>query len=161
MSTFISVGNSEFKFDRLINSVINNFYDLPKPILYQYGYSKKIDTNVKYFKQIDFLTLDEYYFTLKNTNFFISHLGAGSLINSIKFNIKSIFLSRRFKNNEHIDDHQFELFEYLKKIKKFQNVFFCEKEFSSSIKKIITSDIKKYKINTNEIVNIVDKLLED
>lgn len=161
MSTFISVGNSEFKFDRLINSVINNFYDLPKPILYQYGYSKKIDTNVKYFKQIDFLTLDEYYLTLKNSNFFISHLGAGSLINSIKFNIKSIFLSRRFKNNEHIDDHQFELFEYLKKIKKFQNVFFCEKEFSSSIKKIITSDIKKYKINTNEIVNIVDKLLED
>ena len=160
MSTFISVGNSEFKFDRLINSVINNFYDLPKPILYQYGYSKKIDTNVKYFKQIDFLTLDEYYLTLKNSNFFISHLGAGSLINSIKFNIKSIFLSRRFKNNEHIDDHQFELFEYLKKIKKFQNVFFCEKEFSSSIKKIITSDIKKYKINTNEIVNIVDRLLE-
>lgn len=161
MSTFISVGNSEFKFDRLINSVISNFYDLPKPIIYQYGYSKKIDLNDDYFKQIDFLSLDEYYSTLKNSNFFISHLGAGSLINSIKFDINSVFLSRRYKNNEHIDDHQFELFEYLKEIKKFQNVFSCENEFNSSIKKIIKSDLKKFKINTKEIVNIVDKLLKD
>jgi len=161
MSTFISVGNSEFKFDRLIDSLGKDINLLPKPILYQYGHSKKIENSNSQVNQIDFLSLNDYYATIKNSKLFISHLGAGSLINSIKFDIKSIFLSRRAIYDEHIDDHQYELYYYLKNFKKFNNVFICEKELNLYIKELIGSDNKKIILNTSQIIKIVDQVFKN
>tara|TARA_B100000925_G_C21892341_1_gene423409 strand:+ start:414 stop:899 length:486 start_codon:yes stop_codon:yes gene_type:complete len=161
MSTFISVGNSEYKFDRLFNSLAKNIDYLPKPILYQYGHSNKIKDTNSQIDQINFLSLEEYYKTIKNSKLFISHLGAGSLINSIKFNIKSIFLSRRAKYDEHIDDHQYDLYHYLKNFKKFNNVFICENKLNLSIKKLIESDNKKFILNTSQIIKIVDQIFKN
>lgn len=162
MKTFISLGNSDFKFDRLINSIMDQLEHLPKPILYQYGYSRKINKNIKNFKQINFLSLNDYYTILKGTKFFISHLGAGSLINSNKFKINTIFLSRRKKYNEHIDDHQFELYDYLKKYKSYKNIFADENEFASNIINISKQN-KPLNINSKEAEfnNLIEDILKN
>lgn len=160
--TFISIGNSNYKFDRLINSILNHLEYLPKPILYQYGYSSKLKLSMDNFEQIDFLNLHEYYSVLNKTTFFVSHLGAGSLLNANKFNLKAIFLSRRKKLNEHLDDHQFDLFEYLKFKKNYKNVFACEKDFSLNLKFILNSNVNfKEKSKNNDFQKHIDKILED
>ena len=160
--TFISIGNSDYNFDRLFNSIMSHLEYLPKPILYQYGYSSKIEFSLDSFKQVEFLDLYEYYSVLKKTSFFISHLGAGSLINANKFNLKSIFLSRRKKFNEHLDDHQYHLYEYLKFKKNYKNVFACEKDLSLNLKSILNSNINFQEKNENDdFQKLIDKILED
>lgn len=162
MKTFISIGNSDFKFDRLINSIIDKLEYLPKPILYQYGHSRKISGDISNFNQIKFLSLSDYYSILKGTKFFVSHLGAGSLINSNKFKINTIFLSRKKKFNEHVDDHQYELYNYLKKYKNYQNIFSDETEFASNIIKI-SKQKKQLNIHSqhSEFENLIDKILKN
>lgn len=159
MSTFISVGNSEYRFDRLIMSLKDILNTLPRPIIYQYGYSKKMDYFDKYFLQHKFVSLEEYYNILKNTKLFVSHLGAGSLLNSKKYQLNSVFLARRKKFKEHIDDHQYDLFTYLKEYKNKNNIFANATDLSNFLKN--NSNFKNKTDNTkkSDIEKIINKIM--
>ena len=72
---------------------------------------------------------------VQRSDLFISHAGAGSVIDSINNQKIPILLPREKKYNEHIDNHQIEFYKKLLKIK-----------FASSFKQIYKLKNKEIKI---------------
>lgn len=106
IGTFISVGNSHQKFDRLFHSLPKILRHLPKPVLVQSGHNKFLSSEATV---IPFLPMDEFTFSLKKSTLVIIHGGAGSIINALNVNKTPLVIPRRKFYKEHIDDHQYEL----------------------------------------------------
>jgi UDP-N-acetylglucosamine transferase subunit ALG13 len=139
-----------------------NCYDLlPKPIYIQFGFSSEYKSIINnHIIQKKFFSLSEYYEILSKSKLMISHLGAGSLINSKIYNVKSIFLTRLKKNYEHIDDHQLEFFNYLINEHNQNNIFIDESAFIMKLKSLLINNSKienQYQINSN-LKKVIDSL---
>ena len=89
-----------------------------KPILIQNGYTNikdyvnKKETIGKIFYK-EFLDNDYLLNLLREVNVIISHCGAGIVIESIMNKNKPYIMPRKKILNEHVDDHQIELYDYL------------------------------------------------
>lgn len=114
---FISVGNNEQSFIRLFQKFESIYIKLPKikPIVIcQVGYTKYSNKNFKILKFIDKHLFNKF---VRDSDIFISHAGAGSVIDSINNKKIPILLPREKKYNEHVDDHQIDLYYKLLKTK--------------------------------------------
>ena len=94
-------------FDRVINYICNNTNLVPKDIMIQHGYTKPRNHN--HIQFIDFIDQNKFIETIKMSEIIISHGGAGTIINCLKYGKKPIVIPRLKKNSEHINDHQKEL----------------------------------------------------
>ena len=113
---FISAGNNELSFIRLFKSFENIFCKLKKKklkVICQVGYTDYTNEN---FHIVKFLEKKNFNELVKKSSLFISHAGAGSVIDSIINKKIPILLPREKKFNEHIDNHQIELYHKLTKI---------------------------------------------
>jgi len=113
---FISVGNNHQAFVRLFKKFEAIYNKLPnkKPrVICQVGYT---DYTNKNFEIIRFMEKKLFNNFVRNSNLFISHAGAGSVIDSINNNKIPILLPRDIKYNEHVDNHQIELYKKLLEI---------------------------------------------
>jgi len=131
---FLSAGNNELSFLRLFLKFEKIFYKLNTKnleVICQVGHT---DYKNKNFKVIKFLEKKKFNDLIRKSNIFISHAGAGSVIDSIQNKKIPILLPRKKKFNEHIDDHQIELYERLLK-----------KKLASSINQIYNLKNKKFK----------------
>jgi hypothetical protein len=115
---FISVGNNEANFFRLFkkfeNIINKNSIIRTKKIICQTGYTNYKNRN---FKLINFFEKEKFLNFLKKSDFFISHAGAGSILDSLGCNKIPIVLPRRRFYKEHIDDHQLEFYKKLLRLK--------------------------------------------
>lgn len=114
---FLSVGNNELQFLRLFLKFEKIFYELNKKnleVICQVGHT---DYKNSHFKIVKFLEKKKFNDLIKKSDVFISHAGAGSVIESIQNRKIPILLPRKKKFNEHIDDHQVELYDKLIKKK--------------------------------------------
>ncbi len=113
---FISAGNNEQSFIRLFKSFENIFFKLKKKnlkVICQVGYT---DYRNKNFQIIKFLEKKKFNELVKKSSLFISHAGAGSVIDSIKNKKIPILLPRKKNFKEHVDNHQIELYNKLIKL---------------------------------------------
>lgn len=107
---FVTLGNQNFQFNRLLEKVENlvKLGVIKSNVIAQIGHtvfkSDFIDT-------IDFLSKEEFDDYIEKSNVVISHAGTGSLISAIRKEKKVISASRLKKYNEHIDNHQTEILE--------------------------------------------------
>ena len=132
---FISVGNNQQPFIRLFKKFEKIYKKLPKKkpkVICQIGYT---DYSNKEFKIIKFTEKKLFNQLVQRSDLFISHAGAGSVIDSINNQKIPILLPREKKYNEHIDNHQIEFYKKLLKIK-----------FASSFKQIYKLKNKEIKI---------------
>ena len=104
--TFISVGNSHQKFDRLFSALRTILSFLPQPVVVQCGHNNFLSTEATV---IPFLEMDRFTSLLENSSLIIIHGGAGSIIQALHANKIPLVMPRRKSLNEHIDDHQYEL----------------------------------------------------
>jgi UDP-N-acetylglucosamine transferase subunit ALG13 len=112
---FVSVGSSPYQFNRLIEFVDKlAIKHKEKQFFCQVGTSNYIpkSKNIKY---VDYLSYEEYNRYLKNSDFFISHAGAGSIISAITYKKPIYVMARLKKYNEIINDHQLELEAFVRK----------------------------------------------
>jgi UDP-N-acetylglucosamine transferase subunit ALG13 len=110
---FLSAGNNDLSFIRLFLRFEKIFYDLNKKnveVICQIGHTEYKNKN---FKIIKFLEKKKFNELIKKSTMFVSHAGAGSVIDSIQNQKIPILLPRKKILKEHIDDHQVELYEKL------------------------------------------------
>lgn len=108
---FITVGAS-LSFDRLIEYIDKEIAPIfnEKIIAQIHDSARYIPKNIEYFKTVDKKEYDRY---LQKANLIISHAGMGIIIDCINFNKKLIVIPRDPRRNEIIDNHQYEICEYL------------------------------------------------
>jgi UDP-N-acetylglucosamine transferase subunit ALG13 len=133
---FLSAGNNELSFLRLFLKFEKIFGNLNKrnvEVICQTGHTEYRNKN---FKIIKFVEKKKFNELILKSSVFISHAGAGSVIDSIQNRKIPILLPREKKFNEHVDDHQVELYKKLisinlassiDQIKKFRNSKFNRK----------------------------------
>ena len=133
---FLSAGNNELSFLRLFLKFEKIFGNLNKrnvEVICQTGHTEYRNKN---FKIIKFVEKKKFNELILKSSVFISHAGAGSVIDSIQNRKIPILLPREKKFNEHVDDHQVELYKKLirinlassiNQIKKFRNRKFNRK----------------------------------
>ncbi|WP_175060113.1 PssE/Cps14G family polysaccharide biosynthesis glycosyltransferase [Thermococcus sp. 2319x1] len=103
---FVTVGNSNIGFDRLIRKMDEIAPRLLYPVFAQIGNTKYIPKNIKYAR---FLTYNETLEYIKTSKVVVTHAGAGTLLDILVFGKKPIVVPRLKKFGEHIDDHQLEI----------------------------------------------------
>lgn len=136
---FISAGNNELSFLRLFYNFERIFEKLNKKnvdVICQVGHTEYKN---KKFKIVKFVEKKKFNELIQKSAVFISHAGAGSVIDSIQNKKIPILLPREKKFNEHVDDHQVELYKKLIKIKlasSIDQVLMCRnKRIDRKIKK--------------------------
>jgi len=110
---FVTVGSSPYQFDRFIKFVDElAVKNKDKEFYCQIGASTYEPKNCKW---VRYLNYEEYNKMIKESDFVISHAGAGSVI-SLVSNKKPFFLFPRLKKyKEIVNDHQLELYGLLTK----------------------------------------------
>lgn len=155
---FITVGTSDFQFNRLL-SIIDELCEeeiLKKDEVFaQIGCSSYKPNNYSY---TDVLTNEEHKELIDKSEFIITHSGTGSIISSLKKGKKIIAFPRMKKYNEHVDDHQLEL------VKAFLSREYIlsainKEELIISIKNIKQFSPKKYESNNQNIINLIDSYI--
>lgn len=109
------IGNLKKDFSRLIKIINQNIQIIPKPILIQYGHTniKKFDLNDKEIIYEKFIDNEKILSIIKDVEVVIAHCGAGIILETLSNKKKAYIIPREKKNDEHIDDHQIELYNYL------------------------------------------------
>ena len=123
MGTFISFGNLDKPFLRMVEAIIKNIDLLPKPIVIQAGHNlndfKSINKEVELFA---FCDSQKYLNYIKDANVIIVHAGVGAISSAIKLGKFPAVFCRKAVFLEHVDDHQVELIDYLVNKKIFSSV---------------------------------------
>lgn len=110
MSTFVSVGNANQPFNRLLEAVVilAEQGGLPLPVIVQHGHTPFVSTSCR---AIDFMAMDDFSEYVQSSELLILHAGAGSMIHACQAGKVPVVMPRRACFGEHIDDHQVELVE--------------------------------------------------
>lgn len=132
---FLSVGNNKQSFKRFFKKFEDIYNKIPKEkpkVICQIGHT---DYRNQEFKIIKFTEKKLFNQLVRKSDLFISHAGAGSVIDSINNKKIPVLLPREKKYNEHVDNHQVELYKKLLEIK-----------FASSFKQIYKLKNKEFEI---------------
>ena len=102
---FVTVGTAR-DFSRLIKKIDEIAKDLNYEIIVQRGNTEYKPKNCKSFT---FISRDNFLNYVKKADIIITHGGAGSIIDSLKYNKPTIVVPRRKMFNEHRNDHQVDI----------------------------------------------------
>ena len=110
---FLTVGTQYFGFERLVKEMDEISGKIDEEVVAQIGSTKYKPKNMKYFT---FIEEEEKILELyKKARIIISHAGAGTILTVLWYKKPAIIVPRLKEFNEHIDNHQLELAEVLKK----------------------------------------------
>jgi UDP-N-acetylglucosamine transferase subunit ALG13 len=105
MSTFVTVGNANQPFRRLLDMVCTHRKLLPKPIIVQAGNN---DFECNDCKVVDFMTMEEFEDSVASAELVIMHAGAGSVLTALRKGKHPVVMARTRQYGEHVNDHQSE-----------------------------------------------------
>lgn len=104
---FVTVGNHNQGFDRLIVKMDEIAGKIDEEVIMQIGYTNYKPLNADYFSFID--SFEEIKRLNRDSRVVVSHAGAGSILTALKQKTPVIAVPRLQKYNEHINDHQLEI----------------------------------------------------
>ncbi|QDA30614.1 beta-1,4-galactosyltransferase [Thermococcus indicus] len=107
---FVTVGNSNIGFERLIKAMDALAPKLPYEVIMQIGSSSYIPQNCEWFRYASYEAMMEYF---KKADVIITHAGAGTILDILLLGKTPIVAPRLRKFKEHIDDHQLEIYKSL------------------------------------------------
>ena len=155
----VTLGTNDKQFYRLLEAVqkqidSNNIKD---EVIVQAGCSSDFES--KNMKIFDLIPMDEFDKLISECDVLITHGGVGSIVTGLKNNKKVIAAARLFKYGEHENDHQLQIIEnfskegYIVPLDKFA-------ELGDILKNIKGFKPKKYKSNTNNMINLVENKID-
>tara|TARA_B100001057_G_C22607887_1_gene855409 strand:- start:40 stop:516 length:477 start_codon:yes stop_codon:yes gene_type:complete len=154
--SLVITGNLKKDFSRLIQLIYSNIDLLPKPILIQYGHSIIKNFN-KYNDQIEykkFIDNKEVLLIMKEVDVIVAHCGAGIILEALSNEKKPYIVPRKKKFDEHIDDHQTELYDLF--IEK--NLIFDINDLQNNNKKLFNKNSINNKYVNDYIKNYIDEI---
>lgn len=151
---FITLGSQKFQFNRLLKAV--DELNLKEEIFAQIGYSDYIPKNFKYKRFIDRNEFSSY---INKSDVIITHGGTGAIMGALKKGKKVIAVPRLSEYGEHVDDHQLQIIEEFKELNLLYSCEDMDIEKALNIVKI--KDFKKYKSNTETIINSIENFIGD
>ena len=94
MSTFVSVGNANQPFSRLLEAVaiLAEQGGLPLPVIVQHGHTPFVSTSCK---AIDFMAMEDFSEYVQSAELLIIHAGAGSMIHACQAGKVPVVMPRR------------------------------------------------------------------
>lgn len=109
---FVTIGNTNFRFMRLLKAVdelaASGFFS-GETVLIQTGSNTEFTSEHCELRPL--FGMDEFAATIKKANLVICHAGAGTISHVLNTGKTPVVFPRRLKYNEIIDDHQVELLE--------------------------------------------------
>lgn len=155
---FVTLGTQDKTFERLLK-IIDEAVDkkiIKDKVIVQAGSTNYTTKNMKILKYISPNDFDKY---IKECDVLITHAGVGSIFTGLKNNKKVLAIPRLSKYKEHHNDHQLDIVEEFTKegyIMSFNNV----RELEECLKKIDKFKIKKYKSNTNNMIELIEDFID-
>lgn len=154
--SLVITGNLKKDFSRLIELIYSNIDLLPKPILIQYGHSiiknvNRFNDQIEYKKFIDNKNV---LLIMKEVDVIVAHCGAGIILEALSNEKKPYIVPRKKKFDEHIDDHQTELYELF--IEK--NLIFDLNDLQNNNKKLFNKNSINNKNINDYIKNYIDEI---
>ena len=106
------------------------------------------------------LTMEEFDTLMKKCDLLITHGGVGSIITGLKCNKRVIAVPRLAKYGEHVNDHQKQIIE---KFSDNANIIGVEDldDLGEALKKVKKFKPKKYKSNTNNMISLIEKIIDE
>lgn len=155
----VTLGTQDKSFNRILKK-IDKLIDegiITEQVIVQAGYTKYESKNMEIFS---LTSQDEMDKLVDNCSLLITHGGVGSIFSALKKDKKVIAVARLSKYDEHTNDHQLEV------VKEFDSEGYIIdgtnlNKLEENIKKAKTFKPKKYKSNKDNMVNLVDKYIEN
>lgn len=111
---FVTVGNANQPFDRLLSGIISLIHKgeiSSDAVILQIGHSCSVQENSIH--TVPFFPLSEFERLIAEAELVVTHAGAGVLMHLFRLKKIPIVMPRRKHYAEHVDDHQFELVQAL------------------------------------------------
>jgi UDP-N-acetylglucosamine transferase subunit ALG13 len=145
----------ERPFKRIVEVVMSSRDILPKPILFQgVGLNIIFESN-NGISFVDRLSFSEFKNAIKSAEIVISHAGVGVIIECLQLGRKPIVMPRQHVHNEHINDHQIELCNYLMELGDVLYCFNSVEELCFIInEKSLVSDINTIPLFSNDLITV-------
>lgn len=151
---FITLGSQKFQFNRLLKAV--DELNLKEEIFAQIGYSDYIPKTFKYKR---FMDRNEFSSYINKSDIIITHGGTGAIMGALKKGKKVIAIPRLSEYGEHVDDHQLQIIEEFKEL---NLLYSCEDmDIKKALNIVKIKDFKKYKSNTETIINSIENFIGD
>lgn len=155
----VTLGTQDKQFYRILEALEDKLdkHLIDDEVIVQAGCSA--DFKSKYMKIFDLIPMDEFDEMIKKCDLLITHGGVGSIITGLKNNKKVIAAARLSKYNEHVNDHQLQIIDNFSKegyILKLDNFDDIDKLIKDSSK----FEPKKFKSNTDNMINLIDREIE-
>ena len=155
----VLLGTQNNSFHRLLEEIQRNIENnnITEEVVVQKGYTKFESENMTLYSQ---LPAEEIEKLTEKADLIITHGGVGSIITSIQKGKKVIAVPRLKKYKEHVNDHQLDI------IKSFSDSghiigLSSVEELGESLKKVKDFEPKQYMKNTGNILQIVEKFIEN
>jgi UDP-N-acetylglucosamine transferase subunit ALG13 len=156
---FVILGTQKFPFNRLIKALdelVEKKIYRGEDILIQANF---FDYFPKFAKYIKLISLDEFNIILFNADIVITHSGVNSIISCIKQQKKFIIIPRLKQFGEHVDDHQLEIANIMRK--QFDVLVVDDlKDLPIFIKKSLTHIYKPWNFNNQALLNSIKEFIE-
>ena len=155
----VLLGTQNNSFHRLLEEIQRNIDNgnIKDEVIVQKGYTKFESKNMTLYSQLPAEEIQE---LTEKAELIITHGGVGSIITSIQKCKKVIVVPRLKKYKEHVNDHQLDI------IKSFSDSghiigLNSVEQLSDALKKVENFKPKQYVKNTGNILNIVEKFIEN
>lgn len=104
---FVTVGNHNQGFDRLIKKMDEIAGITDEQVIMQIGYTTYKPVNAEYFSFLE--SFEEILRLNREARVVVSHAGAGSIVTALKEKTPVIVVPRLKRYDEHMNDHQLEI----------------------------------------------------
>ncbi|MDD2203514.1 MAG: glycosyltransferase [Bacilli bacterium] len=155
----VTLGTQDKTFVRLLEAIQKEIDkgNIKQKVVVQAGCTKFESKDMEIF---DLIPVNEFKALIKKADLIITHGGVGSIMEGI-MNHKTIIAAPRLKKyNEHVNDHQLEIIDtfskmdYILPLKDFDKL-------DEVLKKATKYKSKEFKSNTNNMVKLIEKFIED
>ncbi len=156
---FVTLGTQDKSFDRLLKSIDEEIEkgNIKEKVIVQAGFTKYKTKNMEIHYLFEKEEFDKY---IKECSLLITHGGVGSILSGLRNNKVVIASPRLSKYNEHMNDHQVQI------VSKFSKdglllAYNENDDLSNLIKEAKTFKPKKYKSNTENMINLIENFIDN
>lgn len=156
---FITLGNQNFQFERLLKRVEDLILKgvITDKVVAQTGFTV---FNSKLIETVAFLSKEEFNEYIDVSDYVISHAGTGSIISCLTKNKKVIVASRLKQHKEHIDDHQLEILQVFKNKKLIIGLNQELSDFEEKVLSVKNINVDLFVSNNNKFNKDLIKIIE-